>query len=131
MNQGIPTNLQQILAALREARNKLEEYEKRAYEPIALIGMDCRFPVANSPAELWLLLHNSIDAITEIPADRWDVDAHYHPDPDVPGTMYTRQMGFVEGVDRFDARFFGISPREAKFMDPQQRLLLEVSWSAL
>ncbi len=131
MNQGIPTNLQQILAALREARNKLEGYEKRFDEPIALIGMDCRFPVANSPAELWQLLHNGIDAITEIPRDRWDVDAHYHPDPDALGKMYTRQMGFVEGVDRFDAQFFGISPREAKFMDPQQRLLLEVSWSVL
>jgi acyl transferase domain-containing protein/NADPH:quinone reductase-like Zn-dependent oxidoreductase/acyl carrier protein/SAM-dependent methyltransferase len=101
-------------------------------EPIAVIGLGCRFPGgATDPESFWRLLRDGVDAITEIPRDRWDIDAYYDPLPDAPGKMYTRHGGFLEDVDKFDAQFFGISPREAVGMDPQQRLLLEASWEAL
>jgi acyl transferase domain-containing protein len=92
-------------------------------EPIALIGMGCRFPRAGDPEAFWRLLRDGVDAVTEVPADRWDAAA--------AGTAASRWGGFLEGVDRFDAGFFGISPREAERMDPQQRLVLEVVWEAL
>ncbi|HSG44978.1 MAG TPA: amino acid adenylation domain-containing protein, partial [Anaerolineales bacterium] len=99
-------------------------------EPIAIIGMSCRFPQAPNPGAFWELLRNGVDAITEVPPDRWDVDAFHSETPD-PGKMTTRFGGFLDNVDLFDPAFFGISPREAARMDPQQRLLLEVSWEAL
>jgi phthiocerol/phenolphthiocerol synthesis type-I polyketide synthase C len=98
--------------------------------PIALVGLACRLPGADDVAEFWSLLKAGRDAVTEIPDDRWDVDAHYHPDPAKPGKMYTRAGGFIANIDRFDAGFFGISPREARRIDPQQRLLLELTWEA-
>jgi acyl transferase domain-containing protein/acyl-CoA synthetase (AMP-forming)/AMP-acid ligase II/acyl carrier protein/NAD(P)-dependent dehydrogenase (short-subunit alcohol dehydrogenase family) len=100
-------------------------------EPIAVVGMGCRFPGASGPDEFWRLLRDGVDAVTEIPADRWDVDAFYDKNPDAAGKMYTRRGAFIENVDQFDPGFFGIAPREANAMDPQQRLLLEVSWEAL
>ena len=100
-------------------------------EPIAIVGMGCRFPGAESPEAFWQLLHDGVDAIREVPSDRWDVDAVYDPEPGTPGKMSTRWGGFLDQVDQFDPRFFGISPREASRMDPQQRLLLEVAWEAL
>lgn len=101
-------------------------------DPIAIIGVGCRFPGdADSPEAFWQLLCEGKDAITEVSGDRWDVDAFYNPDPNVPGTMCTRWGGFLRAVDTFDPQFFGISPREALTMDPQQRLLLEVAWEAL
>jgi acyl transferase domain-containing protein/acyl carrier protein len=99
--------------------------------PIAIIGIGCRFPGANDPAAFWQLLRNGVDAISEVPADRFDQHAFYDPDPAAPGKMNTRWGGFLGQVDQFDANFFGISPREALRMDPQQRLLLEVTWEAL
>jgi acyl transferase domain-containing protein/acyl carrier protein len=99
---------------------------------IAIIGMGCRLPGGVcSPEAFWGLLRDGIDAISEVPPDRWNVDSYYHPDPDHPGTIVTRYGGFVDGVEQFDAVFFGISPREARQLDPQQRLLLEVCWETL
>ncbi len=100
-------------------------------EPIAIVGLGCRFPGADGPAAFWRLLSDGADAIREVPADRWDADAFYDPDPSVPGTAVTRRAGFVSAIDQFDFQFFGISPRESAQMDPQQRLLLEVAWEAL
>ena len=102
-------------------------------EEIAIIGLSCRFPGgANQPQTFWELLKQGYDGISEIPSNRWDVDAFYDPDPEVPGKMYARHGGFLNTrIDTFDAQFFGISPREADYMDPQQRLLLEVAWEAL
>ncbi|WP_438010612.1 type I polyketide synthase [Sorangium sp. So ce321] len=101
-------------------------------EPIAIVGIGCRLPGgAGDPASFWRLLAERGDAVREIPADRWDVDAFYDPDPDAPGKMYTRYGAFLDRVDGFDPHFFEITPREAARMDPQQRLLLEVVWEAL
>ncbi|MCC6568086.1 MAG: acyltransferase domain-containing protein, partial [Anaerolineales bacterium] len=99
-------------------------------EPIAIIGLSCRFPQADSPQAFWDLLRNGVDAITEVPSDRWDVDA-FHSETPERGKVMTRFGAFLDNVDLFDPAFFGISPREAARMDPQQRLLLEVSWEAM
>lgn len=100
-------------------------------EPIAIIGIGCRFPGASSPNSFWQLLKNGVDAITEVPPDRWDIEKFYDGDPTAPGKMYCRYGGFLANVDQFDPEFFGIAPREATYIDPQQRLLLEVIWEAL
>jgi len=99
--------------------------------PIAVVGMGCRFPGAPDPVAFWRLLRDGVDAITEIPAERWDVDAFYSSDLTAPGKMNTRRAGFLAAVDQFDPLFFSISPREASEIDPQQRLALEVCWEAL
>ncbi|NEP11407.1 MAG: SDR family NAD(P)-dependent oxidoreductase [Symploca sp. SIO2C1] len=113
-------------------RNRLEAVNQEKTEPIAIVGVGCRFPGnANDPASFWHLLHEGIDAIGEVPPGRWDVDAYYDPNPDAPGKTYTKQGGYIQQVDQFDPLFFGISPREAVSLDPQQRLLLEVTWEAL
>jgi myxalamid-type polyketide synthase MxaE and MxaD len=100
-------------------------------EPVAIIGTGCRFPGASGPDELWKLLCDGVDAITEVPPDRWDVDDFYDPDVAAPGKMNTRWGGFLRDVDRFDWEYFGTSRREASAIDPQQRLLLEVTSEAL
>ncbi|MEM9568641.1 MAG: type I polyketide synthase, partial [Cyanobacteria bacterium P01_E01_bin.34] len=120
-----------VMQALDEAVNKLKAVDRAKHEPIAIIGVGCRFAQASSPEAFWQLLETGVDAVREVPAERWDVDAYYDADPDAPGKTYTRYGSFVDCVDRFDPAFFGISPREAATMDPQQRLLLEVSWEAL
>lgn len=124
--------MKRAIVEIRELRARLADSEARAREPIAIVGMGLRFPGgASDPASFWRLLADGVDAIGEVPADRWDADALYADDPDTPGRMTTRWGGFLDGIDRFDAEFFGISPREADSMDPQQRLLLEVTWEAL
>jgi acyl transferase domain-containing protein/acyl carrier protein len=108
--------------------------DKRQYgehEPIAIIGMSCRFPGAKDIEAFWTLLCSGSDAITEIPGDRFDIESLYDPRPGIPGKMATRWGGFLEDIDRFDCAFFGISPREAAHLDPQARLLLEIAWEAL
>ncbi len=124
--------VKQALLALNRQQERIRQLEEAAREPLAIIGLGCRFPGgANTPEEFWQLLAQGKDAISEVPPDRWDIDAYYHADPDMPGKMNCRQGGFVEQVDGFDAEFFNLSPKELKEMDPQQRLLLEVSWEAL
>lgn len=103
-----------------------------AREPIAIIGMGCRFPgQANSVEAYWNVLQGGIDAVGEIPKDRWSIERYYDPSRSKPGKTNTQWGGFLDKIDEFDAKFFGISPREASLMDPQQRLLLEVCWEAL
>jgi acyl transferase domain-containing protein/acyl carrier protein len=124
-----PVRLASLATQVRATRRELSLL---AAEPIAIIGMGCRFPGgARNPEQFWRLLRDGVEGIQEVPEERWDKDAWYDPDPEAPGKMRTRRGGFLEGAAEFDAAFFGISPREAKCMDPQHRLLLEVTWEAL
>lgn len=103
---------------------------ERSMEAIAVIGMSCRFPGAKDPAAFWQMLCDGVDAISEVPADRWEKAAFYHPDPGIPGKSISYWGGFLDRIDQFDPFFFGIAPVEAEQMDPQQRLLLELSFEA-
>ena len=117
---------------VRDLQARLDSIEKDKREPIAIVGMGCRFPGgANSPEEFWRLLYDGVDASSEVPRDRWDLNAIYDPEPGKPGKTCTRYGGFLGDIERFEPLFFGISPREAASMDPQQRLLLEVTWETL
>ncbi|HEV7583255.1 MAG TPA: SDR family NAD(P)-dependent oxidoreductase [Mycobacterium sp.] len=103
----------------------------RTDEPIAIIAVACRFPGAPDPEAFWEVLSGGVDAIREVPEDRFDIDEFYDPDPETPGKIYSRFGGFLDEIDGFDPEFFGISPREAVWIEPQQRLMLETSWEGL
>jgi acyl transferase domain-containing protein/acyl-CoA synthetase (AMP-forming)/AMP-acid ligase II/acyl carrier protein len=116
----------------RRATARVPHPSPRAeHDPIAIVGMACRFPGAPTLEAFWELLVEGRDAISEVPRDRWDSDALYSKEPGTPGKMCSKWGGFIDEIDRFDAGFFGISPHEAARMDPQQRLFLEVAWEAL
>lgn len=122
----------EALAAIRTLRGRLDEALQARSEPIAIIGLSCRFPGAvTDPASYWNLLSNGKDGVRPIPPERIDLEPIFDAHRDVPGKTYSRWAGMVEDVDGFDADFFGISPREAALTDPQQRLFLEGSWLAL
>src|SRR5262245_53041643 len=111
--------MSRIMRALDEATAKLEKIKYKEREPIAVIGMACRFPGADTPEAFWKLLYDGVDRVTEVPAERWDVDAYYDPVPGTPGKTYVRTAALLDRVDQFDPHFFGISPREAVALDPQ------------
>ncbi len=124
--------LKLVTADLHQTRLRLQEAEAKNHDPIAIVGIGCRYPGGvQSPEDLWRIVSEGVDAVSEFPLDRgWNVDTMYHPDPDHPGTSYVHEGGFVDGIADFDPSLFGISPREALGMDPQQRMLLETSWEA-
>ena len=135
----IQTLTQQIMiqANFEDAESKKtseieDSLKEKAAEPIAIIGLGCRFPGhSKTPEQFWELLKNGIDGISDIPADRFDIDDYYDPEPGKPNKIITKKGAFIDDIDLFDPSFFGISPIEAAVMDPQQRLLLHVTWEAL
>src|SRR5437588_1676716 len=109
--------------APEDQAGRASAHPQAAQEPIAIVGIGCRFPGgARDPGSFWRVLVEGVDAITEVPADRWNARTYYDPAPGKPGKTQTRWGGFLPDIDRFDPQFFGISPREAAHMDPQQRL---------
>ena len=134
MAESAPTFLSsaKLALAIRRLRAEKSDLSLLASDPIAIVGIGCRFPGGVfSPDEYWRMLHDGVDAITTVPPERWDADAYFDADFQAPGKTNCRYGGFVPRVDLFDPLLFGIAPREAVCMDPQQRLLLEVVWESI
>src|ERR1700726_2230149 len=132
MNDTVKLLTQLISDLSPEKRALLAGMLNSSAEPLAIVGMGCRFPgKANSPESFWRMLKEGVDAIGNFPDDRGNIDTSTDGDSAIAVRMAAHWGGFLEQVDRFDADFFGIAPREALYMDPQQRLLLEVAWEAL
>lgn len=123
--------VKRALVAMQKMRARIEDLEYAQSEPIAVIGIGCRFPGSvHSKEDFWKLLDEGVDAIREVPADRYNLDEFYDADTAAPGKIHSRWGGFLDQIDEFDSEFFGINPREATTLDPQQRLLLEVAYEA-
>ena len=130
-SQSLSRNKQALLK-IRELKQQILELQSNSNEPIAVVSMACRFPkTSNTPEKFWESLIAQEDLVTDVPDDRWDLDAFVDDDPEIPGKMYARRGVFLEDLDKMDPEFFGISPREATWVDPQQRLLMEVGWEAI
>ncbi|MFG1376196.1 type I polyketide synthase [Xanthobacter autotrophicus] len=125
------TTTERALRAIRDLRAKVDLLERRQSEPVAIVGMGCRFPGAADLSGFWDLLVRGEDPLGPVPQDRWNIDNLYNPDPQARGKTVSREGGYLPNLDRFDADFFGITPREAPFIDPRQRLVLETAWEAL
>ncbi|MBV9878398.1 MAG: type I polyketide synthase [Verrucomicrobia bacterium] len=125
------TVMREALEAIESLQARLDRVERARTEPIAIVGLSCRFPGSESPEAFWRLLSSGTDAVKEVPRDRWDRVPPDSAETPVPGKTQKDYGGFLDHIDRFDAAFFGISGREAEQMDPQQRLLLEATWEAL
>ncbi len=132
-NVNATDTLKNLYVALKKSQEKLRKLEEMQHEPIAIIGIGCRFPGgANNPEKFWGILEQGLDVIQEVPPGRWNGEQYYDPDPQTLGKMYTTMGGFItQPLDAFDAHFFNVSPKEAKSLDPQQRLLLEVVWETI
>uniref|UniRef100_UPI00190F2FA0 beta-ketoacyl [acyl carrier protein] synthase domain-containing protein n=1 Tax=Geminicoccus flavidas TaxID=2506407 RepID=UPI00190F2FA0 len=131
LNQAGVAAARRALAMIRDLQSRLAAAEGAARTPIAVTGLACRYPGADDADGYWEQIATGRDAITEVPPERWDIDAWYDPDPDRPGKISSRWGGFLRGIDQFDAAHFAITRREAEALDPQHRLLLETSWHAL
>jgi acyl transferase domain-containing protein len=127
MGDDSGTAARQALQAIRTLQGKLDSLN----EPVAIVGMGCRYPGAADIDAFWRLLAGGVDAVTEAPRERWDLEALYNPDPSIPGKMVSRWGGFLRKLEDFDPGFFGITPREAPHVDPRQRIMLEIAWEAL
>lgn len=130
-SSGDLSPLQRAAMTIRELKLKLGTAKQVQHEPVAVVGMACRFPGAPDLDSFWELLKRGGDAVSEVPPERWNLDQWFDPRPNAPGKINTRYGGFIEDVDCFDTGFFGIPPREAQQMDPGQRILLELVWNAL
>ena len=134
------SDLSERLAGLSPAQRKLLEQrlaqqqgdeQSNRPEPIAIVGLACRFPAAPNLAAFWQLIHHGLDGVVDIPASRWNLEEFYDPTGEQPGKISVRQAALLNDIEEFDPQFFGITPREAVQIDPQQRILLEVAWEAL
>ncbi len=121
-----------LTVELTQTRRLLAAAEDRTHEPVAIIGMACRYPGGGETVEgYWDMLSQGRNGVSEVPASRWDIDDYYDPDPRTPAAMYTRHGAFLPEIATWDAEFFGLSPREALRIDPHHRLLLELTWEGL